>query len=108
MLELDPAKRISATDALLSDWLKDIKEESIQPIQLVHCSLLSNSLFRPCLGWHLHKIVMKCGAKNINDYHDVVGVKMKSKRISKNVKSLNINDTIKSLVGELIRHDIHK
>ncbi|CAF1530865.1 unnamed protein product, partial [Adineta ricciae] len=34
MLELDPAKRISATDALLSDWLKDIKEESIQPIQL--------------------------------------------------------------------------
>ncbi|CAF0851221.1 unnamed protein product [Adineta steineri] len=34
MLELDPAKRISASDALLSNWLKDISEETIQPIQL--------------------------------------------------------------------------
>ena len=67
MLELDPAKRISASDALLSDWLKDLKEESIQPIQLVHCLLLTNSPFHPCLDWHSHKIAMKCGVKNIND-----------------------------------------
>jgi hypothetical protein len=35
MLELDPAKRISASDALLSNWLKDITDETIQPIQYV-------------------------------------------------------------------------
>jgi cyclin-dependent kinase 12/13 len=34
MLELDPAKRISASDALLSNWLKDLNDETIRPIQL--------------------------------------------------------------------------
>ncbi len=33
MLELDPKKRISASDALLSNWLKDINEDTIKPIQ---------------------------------------------------------------------------
>lgn len=33
MLELDPSKRISASDALLSNWLKDINDDNIRPIQ---------------------------------------------------------------------------
>jgi serine/threonine protein kinase len=33
MLELDPRKRISASDALLSNWLKDVNEDTIKPIQ---------------------------------------------------------------------------
>jgi len=33
MLELDPTRRISATDALQSTWLKDINEDSIKPIE---------------------------------------------------------------------------
>lgn len=33
MLELDPSKRISANDALQSNWLKDIDEDSIKPIE---------------------------------------------------------------------------
>lgn len=33
MLELDPSKRISAQEALQSNWLKDITNETIQPIQ---------------------------------------------------------------------------
>ncbi|CAF1211890.1 unnamed protein product [Rotaria sordida] len=34
MLELDPSKRISASDALLSNWLKDINDDTIRPLQL--------------------------------------------------------------------------
>jgi len=34
MLELDPSKRISAHEALQSNWLKDITNETIKPIQL--------------------------------------------------------------------------
>jgi hypothetical protein len=33
MLELDPTKRISASDALLSNWLKDINDDTLRPIQ---------------------------------------------------------------------------
>jgi serine/threonine protein kinase len=33
MLELDPAKRISATDALQSTWLKNINENTIKPLE---------------------------------------------------------------------------
>jgi serine/threonine protein kinase len=33
MLELDPSKRISASDALLSTWLKDINEDTIRAIE---------------------------------------------------------------------------
>jgi hypothetical protein len=41
---------------------------------------------------------MKCGVKNIENYHGVVGVKTKFKRILKNVKLSNINAIIKQLV----------
>ncbi|CAF3032379.1 unnamed protein product [Rotaria socialis] len=34
MLELDPSRRISASDALLSNWLKDINDDTIRPLQL--------------------------------------------------------------------------
>jgi serine/threonine protein kinase len=34
MLELDPAKRISAVDALQSTWLKNINENTIKPLEL--------------------------------------------------------------------------
>ncbi|CAF1016361.1 unnamed protein product [Rotaria sp. Silwood1] len=34
MLELDPSKRISASDALLSNWLKDINDDTIRPLLL--------------------------------------------------------------------------
>jgi serine/threonine protein kinase len=33
MLELDPAKRISADDALQSAWLKDLGDDHIRPLQ---------------------------------------------------------------------------
>ncbi len=33
MLELDPAKRISAMDALQSNWLKGINENTIKPLE---------------------------------------------------------------------------
>jgi cyclin-dependent kinase 12/13 len=33
MLELDPAKRISANDALQSVWLQNIQEDTMQPPQ---------------------------------------------------------------------------
>ena len=41
---------------------------------------------------------MKCGVKNIDGCPDAVGLKIKYKLISKNEKSLNINDTINPTV----------
>jgi len=33
MLELDPAKRISASDALESTWLKNLNENTLKPME---------------------------------------------------------------------------
>jgi hypothetical protein len=33
MLELDPAKRISAIDALQSTWLKNLNENTLKPLE---------------------------------------------------------------------------
>ncbi len=66
MLELDPSKRISASEALLSNWLKEINEDTIRPIQYLIFQFQFH-LFCINLDYLSHKIVMKCGVKNIND-----------------------------------------
>ena len=105
MLELDPAKRISASDALESAWLKDVSDDIMPQPQYVLRCLSGVSFTDSFIDFRPIRIAMKCGVKNTNACLAVDGVRIRFKRISRSEKSLNINDTIKQrvrIIGDVV------